>query len=165
MENLGLDLKLLIAQLVNFLIFFFVFYRFMAKPFIQFLTKEQKREEEKQTMLNSLKKREEEFDAKEKKLRQEMKKEMDQVIKQARQDAESVRQEIMEQTKKEADQYISRTRKQLDEERNELYRDVKRRTADLSILLVNKALSNYLNDDAKKKVTEYILANASRDNN
>jgi F0F1-type ATP synthase membrane subunit b/b' len=37
MDKFGLDIKLLIAQVTNFAIFFFVFKKFMAKPFAQFV--------------------------------------------------------------------------------------------------------------------------------
>ena len=46
MENLGIDVKLLIAQVVNFALFLFIFHRFISKPFLRFLDSEKKKDEE-----------------------------------------------------------------------------------------------------------------------
>ena len=40
---------------------------------------------------------------------------------------------------------------------------MKEKTLDLSLYLVDKALKNYLTDDVKKGLTEYILKNSSKD--
>ena len=45
MENLGIDIKLLIAQLINFGIFFFIIAKFVAKPFTKFLNEERNKDE------------------------------------------------------------------------------------------------------------------------
>ena len=47
MENLGIDLKLMIAQSINFLLFFFIVKKFIAKPFTNFLEEEKNKEKEK----------------------------------------------------------------------------------------------------------------------
>lgn len=163
MESLGIDPKLLIAQAVNFAIFFILFSRFIAKPFMQFLHKERKLEEERQDLSNTLKKKEEEYVTKEKKMRQEMKKELDSVLQQARIDAEQIKKEMIQQAQSEADIIIDRARKQIEEEKASLYKDVKNQSADLSILLINKALKNYLNEETQKKLTQYILSNATKE--
>jgi F0F1-type ATP synthase membrane subunit b/b' len=40
MENLGIDGKLLSAQLINFILFFIIYKKYIAKPFMAFLKKE-----------------------------------------------------------------------------------------------------------------------------
>ncbi len=45
MENLGVDIKLLIAQLVNFLLFLYIFKKFVSNSFETFLKEERKKEE------------------------------------------------------------------------------------------------------------------------
>ena len=59
MENLGIDGKLLLAQMINFALFFILVKQFMVKPFTSFLNQERKNEEEKNRMLEKLKKSEE----------------------------------------------------------------------------------------------------------
>lgn len=52
MEALGLDAKLLIAQIVNFVIFYFIFQKFVAKPLLEYI-KKQKVEEKNQHELSA----------------------------------------------------------------------------------------------------------------
>src|SRR3989344_4575625 len=57
MEGLGIDLKLLIAQIINFGLFFYVFKRFLAKPFVSFIDEEKQKEAERETSLQKAKKK------------------------------------------------------------------------------------------------------------
>jgi len=43
MEGLGVDVKLLIAQVINFLLFFYIFKKYLAKPFQKYLDEETKK--------------------------------------------------------------------------------------------------------------------------
>src|SRR3989344_4531891 len=61
MEGLGIDLKLLIAQIINFGLFFYVFKRFLAKPFVSFIDEEKQKEAERETSLQKAKKLEDEL--------------------------------------------------------------------------------------------------------
>jgi len=61
MESLGVDVKLLIAQIVNFLLFFLIFKKFIAKPFSQFLVTEKQKEQERERILLELKQKEDNF--------------------------------------------------------------------------------------------------------
>ncbi len=61
MEKLGVDLKLLIAQAINFILFFFIVKKYIAKPFSQFLKSEKENEKEKELSLQKAKKLEEDL--------------------------------------------------------------------------------------------------------
>ena len=77
MENLGIDGKLLLAQVINFVLFFILVKQFMVKPFTSFMNQERINEEEKNRMLEKLKKSEEAGIEAEKKMKEKMKKEFD----------------------------------------------------------------------------------------
>jgi len=80
MENLGIDGKLLIAQLINFGIFFLLFAKFISKPFLKFLQQERRNEKDKESLLGKLKKGEEELGLQEKEMRNKIKKERNEII-------------------------------------------------------------------------------------
>jgi F0F1-type ATP synthase membrane subunit b/b' len=80
MENLGIDLKLIVAQLVNFGIFFFVFQKFISKPFLAHLKKKQEEESIRENFASKLKSREEELAAEDAKLAKDRKKALDKAI-------------------------------------------------------------------------------------
>ena len=162
MENLGIDGKLMVAQLVNFVLFFIIFKKFIAKPFAKFLTQERKNEKEKELLLDKLKKGEEELMKTEKVMKDKIRKERTVILEKAQKEAQDVKEEILQEAKKEADVIKLKAKKELEDERNKLYQDVKNKVADLSLLLIQTALNEYLDEDSKKKITSYILKNASQ---
>lgn len=163
MENLGIDYKLLIAQIVNFLLFFFIFKKYIAKPFFQFLQAEKKKEQEKETILQKAAKMEEENALREKEWKTAARKDKEKMMEDVKEQGTKVKEEMMVQAKKEAVEYVEKAKKQIQEERMALNKEMKERTLDLSLYLVDKALKNYLTDDVKKGLTEYILKNSSKD--
>ncbi len=164
MENLGIDGKLLLAQLINFILFFIIYKKYIAKPFMAFLKKEKSKEEDKEKSLSNIKKIEGELETKEVEMRKTAKKEADVLITKAKEDAQRVRVGIIESANKEAAAIVEKGKKQIEEEKTLLYKEVKTKAADLSMLMVQKALGEYLTADAQKKVTEHILTNLSKDN-
>jgi len=61
MENLGIDPKLIFSQILNFAVFFFIFFRFIAKPFNAYLSKQKELEKEREELAASTKKQQEEL--------------------------------------------------------------------------------------------------------
>ncbi len=165
MENLGIDLKLLIAQIINFVLFFIVFQKLISKPFLAYLSKERKADEEKKKALALIQQQEEAMKKMEHEMRMKEKKQADEMFEQAKKDAERVREEIIAQAQKEAAQIIAKGKAAVEEERLNLYKDVKNKAVDLSMLIVKNALKDYLTEDAKKALTQHIINSASKEVN
>lgn len=159
MENLGINPKLLLAQIVNFLLFFYLVKRFIVKPFMLFLDKEKKQEKEKETALNKIKKSEEQLALAEIKLKEKVKKELEAVLEQAKKDGQQIRADMLKQAEADALEIKVRMKKQLDEERERLYKDLRQKIGDVSLYLVTEGLKEALDTETKKKVTERILKN------
>ncbi len=162
MENLGIDSKLLLAQLINFVLFFYLFRKYIAGPFTKFFNQEKSKEKEKEQILVEVQKKEEQAIKREEESKRKQKAQYDSLITKAKEDAKLVREEIIATAKKEADQIIVKSRKQLEEEKISVYADAKKKIADVSIFLVNSALKEYLDEQTKKKITNYILKNLSK---
>lgn len=165
MESLGIDIKLLLAQIINFVLFFFIFKKFIAKPFSKFLNLEVDKEKEKEKILIDLRKKEEDLINKEKKAQEKMKEEFDVAIKNAKKEALLVKDDIISTSKKEADSIILKGKKQVEDERLTMQKEVKKNVVDLSVFLVQKALNNFLTPDLQRKLTQHILKNFSKEIN
>ena len=159
MENLGIDGKLLLAQLINFVLFFYIFKKYIAAPFLKFMNQERQNEKEKEELLNNLKKGEEGLIVKDQKLRDQLKKETALVLEKAKKEGSVMKEEIIAEAKRDAAAIKDRALKEIKEERGKLYKDVKVKAGDLSIIIVEKALSDFLDIEAKKKITGNILKN------
>jgi len=159
MENLGIDLRLLIAQVINFVLFFIIVKKFIMAPFSKFITDEKQREKDKDKHLQDAKKIEEGLVLKEKEFNEKSQKELKKLLDDAKKRAEALTDEILEKAQKEAESIKNKMKTQIEAERDALYRDVKSKVADLSIELVNKGLISALDENTKKKVTQRILKN------
>lgn len=162
MESLGIDIKLLIAQIINFVLFFLIFKRFVSTPFSNFLNIEKRKEEEKEKILQEVKRKEEDIIAQELKAKERMKKEYEAAVKSAKLDAQKVREDLLGEAKGESETIVERGRRQIGEEKETMHKEVKAKIADLSIFIVNKVLSQYLNEQMKKNITREILKNLPR---
>lgn len=163
MDKLGIDPKLLIAQVINFSLFFFVFKKYLAKPFADYVANEKKKESEKAKMMQDLEEKHTRMEEEEKKWHLEIQKEKEAVIESAKKIAENTKTDILAQAKKDAEELIAKAETQISHERKDLYDDVKKRTIDLSTYIVEKGLKDYLTEDAKKNVTQHIITNMGKD--
>lgn len=163
MEQLGIDSKLLAAQIVNFLIFYFIFQKFLAKPFIAFIKKEKKNEEERQKALQQITTQEQRLAEEEKEFKQKMRKAVDEEIEKAKAQGVKVREDVIAQAHKEAENLVAQAKKQAEDERNAMYRDAKGKIGNLSVAIVDKALKDYLTEDAQRKMTQNIIEKLSKE--
>ncbi len=162
MENLGIDLKLLIAQAINFALFFFVFKKFLVKPFSKFIAGEKNKEEEKEKLLAEAKKQEELLKKKEESLNATMKRQADKIVDEAKKSAELLKKEILDEAAKEAELIREKAKKQLGIEKETLNRSARDKVLEFSFFLVNKALKDFLTPEARKKITELILKSSPK---
>ena len=159
MENLGIDGKLLLAQMINFVLFFILVKQFMVKPFTSFLNQERKNEEEKNKMLEKLKKSEEAGLEAEKKMKEKMKKEFDVLFVEAKKEAQNLRAEMVKQAETDVLEIKDKNKKLLDEEKSLLYREVKDKIINSNLMIVESTLKESLDESSRKKVTGAIIKN------
>lgn len=159
MENLGIDGKLLLAQIINFVLFFILVKKFVVKPFTAFLNQERKNEEEKNKLLEKLKRSEEIAMEAEKKAKEKMKKEFDVLFVQAKKEAQNLRADLVKEAEVDAQEIRDKSKKLLEEERNALYREVKDKIVKTSLMIVENTLRESLDESSRKKITGTIIKN------
>jgi len=159
MENLGIDGKLLLAQMINFVLFFILVKKFVVKPFTGFLNQERKNEDDKSKLLEKLKKSEEASMDAERKMKEKMKKEFDVLFAEAKKEAQNIRTDLIKQAEADAQDIKNKNKKMLEEEKNLLYREVKDKIIKTSLMIVENTLKESLDESSRKKVTETIIKN------
>jgi F-type H+-transporting ATPase subunit b len=164
MENLGIDPKLMIAQLINFGLFFFIIKKFVSKPFTAFLEDEREKEKEKQRLQAEMVKQDEQFQAKQKSLEKKMSQELDSALKGAKDQASKIKTDMLVEAKAEAQTLKENAKKEMENEKEKMYKDIKNKVSELSLFIVDKALLETLDDSAKKKVSQKILSSLSKSN-
>lgn len=158
LHKLGIDWKLLIAQIINFFILLFVLYKFAYKPVLHMLDKRAKTIEK---GISDAKASEEKLAAIER-LRDEKlaqaQKEIGSMLEKARLDAEAVKKELIDAANKQVEDLMRRTRLQIEEEKRKMIADVKREVAQFIIAATGKILEKEFNADDQKRLTEAVTS-------
>jgi len=162
MEQLGIDVKLILAQVINFVVFFFIYKKFIAKPFLKFLRQERNKEKEKELLLKQIKEKEESLNESYRQYQEKVRRESLAILEKTRAEGEKMKAAIIAEGKKEAEEIKTKARRQMESERKKMEEEGRAKVVDLAIVLIKEGLNNYLDDEAKRKLTKYILTNSSK---
>lgn len=119
LESLGIDIKLLIAQIINFGILLVILKKFLYKPIIEKIEKDEKVLKEAQLQKKNLEQQRAEF---EKRKQEELKKaqeEAKQIINDAQLIAKEIKNKALRETSQEKQKVIEQIKYQLSETENE----------------------------------------------
>lgn len=155
-STLGIDPKLILAQVVNFLILFFVLKKLVYKPVVALL--EKRRTMVEQSVLNS-KKIEERLAALEderKKILSEASSNAMAAMEQAKKDASEEHHKAMVTAKKEISALAERYRGQLKDEKDQMFEDLKADVANLIVTSCEKILRKEFGKDDQRRLETAI---------
>ncbi|MBI4080364.1 MAG: F0F1 ATP synthase subunit B [Candidatus Levybacteria bacterium] len=156
-REFGVNPYLLFAQVVNFLIIFYVLKRFAYKPILQML---KNREE---TIKKSLKQAEEtqklleETERKEREILKKAREEAKQMIEEAKKDQETLSQKAHEETRKQAEKMIQDARTQIALETKGVEKRLSTQVTRLAIDFLQKSLPEVLTGDEQEVVMKQAL--------
>jgi len=164
MENLGIDIKLLIAQLTNFILFYLIFKKFVAKPFAAFLKEEKQKEQIKERLDEKIKELAQKEKDDEKNMREKLENERKKLIKEAREEAEKLKKETLKKAQEEAARIKTKAIEEIERDKKLFASKLRKEAVDLGISLVEIGLKNYLSPNIRKEITELILKNSQKVN-
>ncbi|MBI5412890.1 F0F1 ATP synthase subunit B [Candidatus Peregrinibacteria bacterium] len=156
LQKLGIDWKLLLAQIINFTILLTVLYLVAYKPILELLEKrtktiekgirDAKESEEKMQRIAALQ---------EEKL-SEAQKQVGKMLEEAKRDAESVKKEIMAHAAAESEDMLRRTRLQMVEEKEKMISEVKKEVTKFIVLATSKILEREFSTADQQRLTDAI---------
>lgn len=154
---LGLNVKILLAQLVNFAVLFFVLYRFGYKPMLKFL--DDRKDKIEKGIVDAEKAQEKlaQMTEDEKNIIKEAKKEALVLIEKARIDADEKRNGILKKAKEEIGKVIDTEKAKMQIEKAETLKEIKREAAELIIVAMEKVLEAKLEDKNDKELIKKIV--------
>ena len=158
LKNFGFDPVLLGAQVVNFLIIFYVLKRFLYKPVLEMLKKRQQEVKEGLKQAEEAKILLEQTQEKEKEILKKARLTAEQLVKDARLEAVETAVKIEENAKQQAFRLIEDAKRQLELEEKETEKKLATYVSRLAIELLTKS-SKYLFSEKEQKE---IMANALR---
>ncbi|MDD5651902.1 MAG: F0F1 ATP synthase subunit B [Candidatus Moranbacteria bacterium] len=159
LENLGINGKILLAQVVNFFILFWILKKFAYKPVLNLLEERSKKIEKGLKDAEAARKKLEETEIESKKILSDARKHSREIIKEAEIRAETSKREIAEETKHKVDKMISDAKKKIEEEKDKMVVEVKNEVADLVSLATEKVLEKKADSEDDKKIIKKVIEN------
>ncbi|MDP3057686.1 MAG: F0F1 ATP synthase subunit B [bacterium] len=157
-SKLGIDWKLLAAQLVNFTILIVILYKLLYKPMLDMF---QKRRNTISRSLKEAKKIEEDFknleQAKDLEMREARVQSKD-LVNKATLAAEEEKSRILVQTKTASDKLVGEAKGIIRREKEQMLKDLEKETGGLAVLLVEKFFKKNMTKDEQEKIAKDIVS-------
>jgi len=154
LNEFGFKPQLFIAQIINFLILFFVFKRFLYKPLLSVM---KKREETIKKGLDDAQTAailKEETEKNRSDILKKTQAEAEKIIAEAKTQAEAVREHIRLETKEESDRIIAEAKKQAELEMQKMEKRVKDMSLTLSGELLEKVTKSLFTESERKQIVK-----------
>ena len=157
MEGLGINLPVLITQIVTFIILLLIL-RFVAyKPLMRMLDERSRQVRESMEQAESIKEQSARSEEEVKKQLEQASREGQERIARASKAGEEVKQKAQEEAKQEAEALIDRARAEIQRERDEAISEVRREFADLTIMAAGKVIDRTLDKKDHKELIDKVL--------
>lgn len=158
MEALGIDIKLLAAQLINFGLFTFIFMKFIYKPFVAYMSDQKKNEQERERLLQELQAKEEKLAEKEKKVLADARTEAQKLLKEAEKAAAAKKDELMDQARKDATSLKEKAKADMEDEKSKMYDELREKVIRTSEAMTEKVLQDFLNKNTQKDILKEVVS-------
>ncbi|EKE19010.1 MAG: ATP synthase subunit b [uncultured bacterium] len=155
---LGLNVKILLAQLINFGVLVFVIYKFAYGPIMKVLDERQAKIEKGIDDAMEAGKKLVEIEEKEKSVLSEARKEAQEIIKKAQDVAEGSKAQIIEETKQEAVKIMQNTQKKIEQEREKIMGEVRGEISGLILAVTEKIIDEKMDGEKDKKLVENMIS-------
>jgi len=157
MDKLGIEPKLLLAQIINISIIIFVLSKLLYKPILTMLEKRKKEIEEGLAITQRMQEEEEKFEQKKQRMLEVTRKEAQGIIEEARKQAKEEEKEIIALAHKDAEVIVEKGKKDAALAKVEMEKEVHASAIELAITMSKRLLAKVLSqDDQHRLITKNI---------
>ncbi len=157
LSNLGINGKLLLAQIVNFFVLLWVLKRFAYKPVLEAL--EERRDKIEKGLADAEKSQKKliEIEEKEKKILAKARSEAQKIVEQAEQQAKKNQEEILKDANRRVEKSVEDANKKIEEEKNKMLSEVKSEVAKLVALATEKVVGEKINEEKDREIIDSVI--------
>ena len=160
LENLGINLPTLLAQIVNFAILFGLLYLVAYKPIMRILDERSRKVKESMEQTEFIRQQAEGAEEEAKRRIEGASKEGQEVIARAARTGEDVGRRAQQEARQEAEALIARARVEIQRERDDAIDDLRKQFADLTILAAGKVIDRSLDKETHRQLIDKVLEEA-----
>jgi F-type H+-transporting ATPase subunit b len=156
-SKLGIDWKLLIAQVVNFLILLFVLWKFVYGPIVAMLEKRQKKIEKGLKDAQDAGKKLEESVEKQKEILKKARTEAKDIVEKAREQAEKAKAEIANEAKAQSEKIIAGAKSEIEQEKKKMIAEIKSEIGGLVVAATEKIVGEKIDENKGNDLIEKVI--------
>jgi F-type H+-transporting ATPase subunit b len=157
LANLGINLPVLLAQVINVAILFGLLYLVAYRPIMRMLDERSRRIKESVEQTEYIKKQAERAEEEAKKRIEAAAKEGQEAVARAVRTGEEVKREAQQKAKQEAEALIARARTEIQRERDEAIDDLRKEFADITVIAAGKVIERSLDKKAHREIIDKVL--------
>ncbi|MEK9130693.1 MAG: F0F1 ATP synthase subunit B [Patescibacteria group bacterium] len=154
---LGIDLKIFIAQLINFTIVLLVLWKWAYKPIVRLLEERQKKIEASVKGAEAIEERMKGMAAERTDLLKKAKAEAQAVVDEAMVTAEGRKTEMIDKTKREVERVIIQGKAQLSAEREAMIRSARKELAEVAVAATKRIIGEEINEKKAASLAEEVV--------
>ncbi len=162
LDQIGINFWNLVAQIVAFILFIFLFWRFALKPILRTLDGRTERIRESFAAAEQMRKELQATEARNEQLLAEARQEAQQIAANARQASEATLARAHEEAGRQADEYLMRAQESLRQETNQARQQLRQELADLAVTAAGKIVRRNLDPAAQSALIQETLTEAGQ---
>jgi len=157
LASLGINVPMLLAQIINFIILFGLLYLVAYKPIMRMLDERSRKIKESMEQTEYIKQQAERAEEEAKKRIDAAAKEGQEAVARAVRTGEEVKREAQQQARQDAEALIARARGEIQRERDEAIDELRREFADITIMAAGKVIDRTLDKKAHREIIKKVL--------
>jgi len=157
LASLGINMPVLLAQIINFIILFGLLYLVAYKPIMRMLDERSRKIKESMERTEYIKQQAERAEEEAKKQIEAAAKEGQEAVARAMRTGEEVRREAQQQARHEAEALIGRARTEIQRERDEAIGELRKEFANITIVAAEKVIERSLDKKAHREIIKKVL--------
>jgi len=158
MESLGIDFKILFAQIINFLLLFFLLKKLLYKPIIGFLDQRKKKIEESLENAKRIEERLTKIEEEQKKILKKAEEAAAKIVQEKREAGEKERERLIEEARQKAREEMEKGTALMKMEMEKAREEFKNEARAVAVSIAERLLKEELNDKKKHQLIEKILS-------
>jgi F-type H+-transporting ATPase subunit b len=158
LSKLGIDWKLLIAQIVNFLVLLFVLWKFAYGPIVAMLEKRQKKIEKGLQDAEDAHKKLAESEERQKEILKKARTEAKEIVEKSREQAEKSKSDLAVEAKIQAEKIITDAKAQIEQEKQKTIAEIKSEIGGLVTMAAGKIIDEKMDAGKDKELIEKAIS-------
>lgn len=157
LASLGIDLPLLVAQVINVVILFGLLYLVAYKPIMKMLDERSRKIKESMEQTEYIKRKAEQAEVEARKRIEAAAAEGQELVTRAVKTGDEVRRGAQEQARREGEALIARARGEIQRERDEAITELRKEFADITIMAAERVIEKSLDKKAHRELINKVL--------